>query len=81
MANHHTRFTLGSHIRFGSLDFLCIGVDHDLVLLPPYVPVDRVAGMEEKLIPLPLSGSADPPSDVDSITESMGSLHLHATEA
>jgi hypothetical protein len=34
MADHCIRFTLGSHIRFGSLDFLCMGVDHDLVLLP-----------------------------------------------
>jgi hypothetical protein len=34
MADHRVRFTLGSHIRFGSLDFLYMGVDHDLVLLP-----------------------------------------------
>jgi hypothetical protein len=81
MASHHTRFTLGSHIRFGSLDFLCTGVDHDLVLLPPSVPVDHVVGTEKELISLPPFRSAKPPSDVDSITESMGSLHLHATEA
>jgi hypothetical protein len=34
MADHRVRFTLGSHIQFGSLDFLCMGMDHDLVLLP-----------------------------------------------
>jgi hypothetical protein len=81
MASHRTRFTLGSHIRFGCLDFLCTAVDHDLVLLPPSVSIDHVAGTEEELIPLPPSGSADPPSDVDFVTKSMGSLHLHATEA
>jgi hypothetical protein len=81
MASHRTCFTLGSHIQFGSLDFLCTGVDHDLVLLPPSVPVDHVTGMEEELIPLHPSGSADPPSDVDSVTESMGSLHEHTIEA
>jgi hypothetical protein len=34
MADHRVRFTLGSHIWFGSLDFLYIGVGNDLVLLP-----------------------------------------------
>jgi hypothetical protein len=81
MATHRIRFTLGSHIRFGSLDFLCMGLDHDLVLLPPSVLVDHVTGTEEELIPLPPSGSVNPPSDIDSVTESMRSLHLHATEA
>jgi hypothetical protein len=81
MASHRTRFTLGSHIWFGSLDFLCTRVDHDLVLLPPFMAVDHVAGTKEELIPLPPSGSADPPSDIDSVTESIGNLHLHATEA
>jgi hypothetical protein len=80
MGSHRTRFTLGSHIQFGSLDFLYTGVDHDLVLLPPSVPVDHVAGTEEMIL-LPLSGPAESPSNVDSITESMGSLHLHATKA
>jgi hypothetical protein len=81
MASHRIRFTLGSHIWFGSLDLLCTGVDHDLVPLPPSVPVHHVINMEEELIPIPLSGSAETPSDIDSITESMCSLHLHATEA
>jgi hypothetical protein len=80
MASHHIRFTLGSHIRFGSLYFLCMGVDHDLVLLPPSILVDHVAGTEEELILLPPYGSADPPSNVYSVTKLMGSLHLHATE-
>jgi hypothetical protein len=79
-ASHCIHFTLGSHIWFGSIDFLCTGVDHDLVLLPPFVPVDYVVDTKE-LIPLPPFGSVDPPFDVDSVTETMGSLHLHATEA
>jgi hypothetical protein len=35
MANPRIRFTTGFDIRFGSLDFFCIGVDHNLVRLPP----------------------------------------------
>jgi hypothetical protein len=42
MANPHIRFTLGSHIRFDDLDFLCTGVDYDLVLLPPSVDIDAI---------------------------------------
>jgi hypothetical protein len=34
MANPRIRFTLGSHVQFGILDFLYTGVDYDLVLLP-----------------------------------------------
>jgi hypothetical protein len=51
MADHHVCFTLGSHIRFGSLDFLCTGVDHDLVLLPPSVLVDPACppGSDERV--------------------------------
>jgi hypothetical protein len=37
MADHRVCFTLGSHIRFGSLYFLCMRVDRDLVLLPLHV--------------------------------------------
>jgi hypothetical protein len=81
MASHRIRFTLGSHIQFGSLDFLYTGIDHDLILLPPSMPIDPIASTEEELIPLPPSESADPPSNVDSVTESMGGLHLHTTEA
>jgi hypothetical protein len=40
MADHRVQFALGYHIRFGSLDFLYMGVDHDLVLLPPSMLVD-----------------------------------------
>jgi hypothetical protein len=43
MAIPHIRFALGSHIRFGSLDFLCTGVDYDLVLLPPFVDIDAIS--------------------------------------
>jgi hypothetical protein len=58
-----------------------MGIDHDLVLLPLSMLVDPIAGTEEELIPLPPSGSTNPPSDVDSVIESMGGLHLHTTEA
>ena len=78
MASHRIHFTLGSHIRFGSLDFLCTGVEYDLVLLPPSVPVDRAAGTEELTMLHPF-GPAGPPSDVDSVTKSMGSLQLQVT--
>jgi hypothetical protein len=43
MAIPHICFALGSHIRFGSLDFLCTGVDYDLVLLPPFVDIDAIS--------------------------------------
>jgi hypothetical protein len=44
MANPRFRFTLGSHAQFGNLDFLCTGVDYDLVLLPPSVDIDAISG-------------------------------------
>jgi hypothetical protein len=43
MANPRIRFTLGSHVRFDNLDFLCMGVDYDLVLLPPFVDIDAIS--------------------------------------
>jgi hypothetical protein len=43
MANPCIRFTLGSHVRFSNLDFLCTGVDYDLVLLPPSVDIDAIS--------------------------------------
>jgi hypothetical protein len=43
MANPCIRFTLGSHVWFGNLDFLCTGVDYDLVLLPPSVDIDAIS--------------------------------------
>jgi hypothetical protein len=61
MASHRTRFTLDSHIQFGSLDFLYTRVDHDLVLLPPSMPVDHVIGTEKELIPLPHPGQLTHP--------------------
>jgi hypothetical protein len=42
MAAPRIHFTLGSHIRFDSLDFLCTGVDYDLVLLPPSVDINDI---------------------------------------
>jgi hypothetical protein len=95
MADHRVRFTLGSHIRFGSLDFLYMGVDHDLVLLPPSVLVDHVSlpGSDERardLDPTDAEGECAPPSpaeslgspaNVDSISELMVGLCLYADEA
>jgi hypothetical protein len=43
MANPCIRFTLGSHVRFGNLDFLCTGVDNDLVLLPPSININAIS--------------------------------------
>jgi hypothetical protein len=43
MANSRIRFALGCHVRFGNLDFICMGVDYDLVLLPPDVGVDAIS--------------------------------------
>jgi hypothetical protein len=43
MANSRIYFTLGSHVQFGNLDFLCTGVDYDLVLLPPSVDIDAIS--------------------------------------
>jgi hypothetical protein len=95
MADHRVRFTLDSHIRFGSLDFLCMGVHHDLVLLPPSVPLDSASplGFDERvgdLDPIGVEGecalpslaeSPDSPANIDSIAESMAGLCLHANEA
>jgi hypothetical protein len=43
MATPRIRFNLGSHVRFGSLDFLCTGVDYDLVLLPSSVDIGAIS--------------------------------------
>jgi hypothetical protein len=95
MADHRVRFTLGSHIRFGSMDFLCTGVDHDLVLLPPSMSVDPASplgsdervgdldpfGTEGECVPPTPTESFDSPADVDSITKLIAGLGLHAIEA
>jgi hypothetical protein len=95
MVDRRVRFTLGSHIRFGSLNFLCTGVDHDMLLLPPSVPVDSASpsssdecigdldptGMERECVPPSPTESPDSPANVNSIFESMASLCLHANEA
>jgi hypothetical protein len=95
MADHRIRFTLGSHIWFGSLDFLCMGVDHYLVLLPPSVSVDPVSppgfnerirdldptGAEGECVSPTPTGSFDSAPDVDSVIESMAGLCLHGNEA
>jgi hypothetical protein len=43
MVNPCIRFTLGSHVWFGNLDFLCTGVDYDLVLLPHSVNINAIS--------------------------------------
>jgi hypothetical protein len=72
-----------------------MGVDHDLVLLPPFMLVDPAfplgsdecvgeldpTDMErECVLPAP-AGSSDSPTNIDSITESIASLRLRANEA
>jgi hypothetical protein len=95
MAIHRVRFTLGSHIWFGNLDFLYTGVDHDLVLLPPYMPINLVSppGSDERVRDLDPTGmegecalpspdeSLGSPTNISSISESMAGLCLHANEA
>jgi hypothetical protein len=85
MADHGVCFTLCSHIRFGSLDFLYMGVDHNLVPLPPSVPVDLASlpGSNKRVRDLDPTGtegecalpslveSLGSPTNVDSIFESM----------
>jgi hypothetical protein len=71
MADHHIRFTLGSHIRFGSLDFLCMGVDHGL---------DPTGVEGDCVLPSPAE-SLSSPTNVDSISESMVGFCLHANKA
>jgi hypothetical protein len=72
-----------------------MGVDHDLVLLPPSMLVDLASspGSDEHdgdLDPTDAEGECVPPSpaespdslaNIDSITESMAGLCLHANEA
>jgi hypothetical protein len=95
MADHRICFTLGSYIWFGSLDFLCTGVDHDLILLPPSMLVhpasppgsdERVgdldpAGTEGEYVPPTPTKSSDSPADIDSVTKLIAGLRLHANEA
>jgi hypothetical protein len=91
MANPHIHFTLGFHIWFGSLDFFCTGVDHDLVRLSPSVPIHYafLLGLNERvegLNPIGVEGESTPSSldtlpNVNSISESIGGLCLHANEA
>jgi hypothetical protein len=85
MADHRVRFTLGSHIQFGSLDFLCMGVDHDMVQLPPSMSIDHATllGSDELVEDLNPIGveSLGSPTNIDSIFELMVGLCLHANEA
>jgi hypothetical protein len=72
-----------------------MGVDHNLVLLPPFVSVNLVSSpsSDERIGDLDSTDvegegvlsspaeSPDSPANVDSITGSMASLCLHANEA
>jgi hypothetical protein len=71
-----------------------MGVDHDLVLLPPSMMVDSASpsgfnkrvrdldptGVEECVLPS-LTESPSSPSNVDSVTELVVGLYLYANEA
>jgi hypothetical protein len=93
MANPRIHFTPGFHIWFGSLDFVWTGEDHDLVQLPPSVlthhafllgPDERVGGLDLIDKEGESAPSVEPPDlllDINSISESMGGLCLHANEA
>jgi hypothetical protein len=72
-----------------------MGVDHDLVLFPPFVSVDSASssgfdervrdldptGMERECVPPTPAESPDSPDIIDSISESMAGLCLHANVA
>jgi hypothetical protein len=80
MANPCIRFTLGSHVWFRNLDFICTGVDYDLVLLPPDVDVDAISdalsilclGMSEGQAP-----DSDRPGGSKGQTTTSGKPHDH----
>jgi hypothetical protein len=54
----HILFTLGSHIQFSNLDFLCTGVDYDLVLLPPSIDINAISEALSSLRPYTNEGQA-----------------------
>jgi hypothetical protein len=95
MAEHRVGFTPGSHIWFGSLDFFCMRVDHDLVQLSSSVLIDHASlpGSDERVEDLDLIGmegegtppspveSLGTPANIDAISRSMVGLCLHANEA
>jgi hypothetical protein len=72
-----------------------MGVDHDLVQLPPFVPIDHASllgsdervgdldpiGVEGESTPPPPAESLGTPTNVDSIFKSMVGLCLHSNEA
>jgi hypothetical protein len=79
-ANPRIRFTLGSHVRFGNLDFLCTGVDYDLVLLPPSIDVDTISEDLSSLRLCNNEGQAlenDSPGSSQGKTTQVGKLHDH----
>jgi hypothetical protein len=80
MANPRIRFTLGSHVWFGNLDFICTGVDYDLVLLPPDVNVDAISKALSGLCLVTDEGQAlenDHPGGSQSGTRLTGKPHDH----
>jgi hypothetical protein len=71
MANPCIHFTLGSHIRFGNLDFLCTGVDYDLVLLSSSVDINAIS---EALSSLRLCNDEGQDLESDSPRSSQGKM-------
>jgi hypothetical protein len=81
MANPRIRFTLGSHVRFGNLDFLYTGVDNDLALLPPSVDIDAISEALSNLRLGTGEGQAlenDCPGSSPGKTTQAGKPHNHA---
>jgi hypothetical protein len=80
MDNPRIRFALGSHVWFGNLDFICTGVDYDLVPLPPNINFDAISealsnlwlGMDEGQAP-----ENDRPGGSQSQTTPTGKPHDH----
>jgi hypothetical protein len=80
MTNPCIRFTLGSHVWFGNLDFICTGVDYDLVLLPPDVNIDAISKALSSLHLVTDEGQTlenDHPGGSRSRTRSPGKPHDH----
>jgi hypothetical protein len=79
MANPRIRFTLGSHVQFGNLDFICTGVDYDLVL-PPNVDIDAISEALSNLHLGTNEGQApknDRPGDSQGQAPPVGKPHDH----
>jgi hypothetical protein len=80
MANPRIRFTLGSHVQFSNLYFICMEVDYNLVLLPPFVDIDAISEALSNLRLGMNEGQAlenDCPGGSQGKTMSVGKPHDH----